>query len=135
MENKKKNYLFRIGPILFLPSDPEEKKQPPYVYGQESNRNVFRFLLTIVFGFYSFLLIYNFELGNFLSETDPDTETSFIVFCIPGLFSLIDLHLTWIEKKTGISRSKTTHGFIYMQWLVTLVFYSIYIYNYFLLPK
>jgi hypothetical protein len=126
MENKKKNYLFRIGPVVFLPKD--EKKAPPYLDGKESNRNVFRTILTVLYGFYSFLLIYRFELGDFLAE--GDTEITFIIFCIPGLFSLIDLHLTWIEKKTGIARSSFTHTVIYMEWLVSLVFYSIYLYHY-----
>jgi hypothetical protein len=26
MENKKKNYLFRLGPLTFFPKDPEENK-------------------------------------------------------------------------------------------------------------
>ncbi|MGV3504678.1 MAG: hypothetical protein ACO1O1_13305 [Adhaeribacter sp.] len=129
MENHKKNYLFRIGPLFFFPTDAEKKKQPIYMDGKEADRNVYRLIFIILYSLYSALLIGNFLLGDFF-VTDSFRENIFILFLLPGVFSLIELHLTWIEKKTGISRSQSTHALVYWEWVVSILFYGIYIYNY-----
>lgn len=129
MEDHKKNYLFRIGPLLFFPTDPEKKRQPIYMDGKEADRNVYRLIFIILYSLYSALLVGNFQLGDFFF-TNSFRENIFILFLLPGIFSLIELHLTWIEKKTGIPRSQNTHVLVYWEWVVTCLFYIIYIFNY-----
>lgn len=129
MEDHKKNYLFRIGPLVFFPTDSENKKQPVYMDGKEADRNVYRLIFIILYSLYSALLIGNFQLGDFF-VTPSFRENIFIFFLLPGIFSLIELHLTWIEKKTGIPRPQNTHALVYWEWVVSSLFYAIYIYNY-----
>lgn len=129
MEKHRKNYLFRIGPLLFFPTEPDKKRQPIYMDGKEADRNIYRLIFIIMYTLYSTLLIGNFQLGDFFVTTSF-RENIFILFLLPGIFSLIELHLTWLEKKTGIPRSKSTHALVYWEWVVSGFFYAIYGYNY-----
>jgi hypothetical protein len=126
MEDNKKNYLFRLGPLLFLPKD-EEKKTPAYKDGWDQYRNLMRLAIIVFYGMICYYLLRTNDVGSMFTESRPNSH--YIVFIVPFFISLIDVYLIWLEKKTKIPMNKVSHYFIYGAWIVSAFFYSIYIYK------
>jgi hypothetical protein len=133
MENNKKNYLFRLGPVLFFPKS--EVKPPAYKDSFEEYRNIGRFGIMLIYGIFSYHLFRDFNESDAIFNGPVRPTSYYLLFLIPGFFSLIDIYLVWLEKKTKIPMNKVSKYFIYGAWLISAIFYSIYIYHYLLVLR
>jgi len=127
MEHNKKDYLFRVGPVTFFPKD-TQPKLPAYLDSFEFYRNLGRIM---VLGFYTWITVYVFRdiagAKEFLSRMGSWPTSYYVIFFIPLAVSLIDLYLSWIERKTKIPMKSYSRKLIRISWLVSLVFYLVHI--------
>lgn len=132
MENQKKDYLFRIGPLLFLPKQ-KQSKIPAYKDSSEQYRNLLRLAVIVLWGMVTIGLIEDCVQGEPFGDISKWPSRHYLVMVTPLFVSLIDLYLVWTEKRTGIPMNKYSKVLIYGSWIVSAVYYSTFIYNYFIL--
>lgn len=132
MENSKKDYLFRVGPLLFFPKD-TEKKPPAYKDSFEEIRNIIRLAVILLYGFISASLITSLLNHEAIYRDLGNRPTGhYVVFLLPLWVCLIDVYLVWLERKTKIPMNRFSRYMIYGSWLVSALYYSIFIFNYLL---
>lgn len=129
MEHNKKDYLFRVGPVIFFPKA-AQPQPPPYLDSFEFYRNLGRIM---VLGFYSWIIVFVLKdtasAKEFLSRMGSWPTSYYVIFFIPLAVSLTDLRLSWIERKTKISMKSYSRNLIRISWLVSLVFYLVHIWS------
>jgi hypothetical protein len=132
MENHKKNYLFRLGPMLFFPKG-AEPKSPAYKDSFEQYRNLIRLAIIGIWGMITAVLISICLRGEPFGEFTGRPIGHYVVMSIPLAMSLADLYLVWLEKRTSNSMNKLSKNLIYGAWFVSAVYYSTFLYSYFIL--
>jgi hypothetical protein len=129
METNKKDYLFKIGPLLFFPKD-TRNKPPAYQDSFEQFRNVIRLAVILLYGMISIGLLANLFRQDRIFEHFGSRDTSFyLIFFIPLTLSLIDMYFVWLEKKTGIPMKPISKYMIYGSWLISAVYYACFVFS------
>jgi hypothetical protein len=126
MESNKKNYLFRIGPLIFFPKTPGPK-QLPYQDNFEFWHNMLRIMVIVLYNpiILYFLFQARTDARAFLFSMDDWPDSRFVFFFGPLVLALIDLYLVRLEKKSGVPMQRVSKHFIYASWTVSLLFYGI----------
>jgi hypothetical protein len=131
METNKKDYLFKLGPVLFFPKD-KQPKPPPYQDSFEEYRNIIRLLVICWYSLLSFLVINSIFRGDEFEELTGRSTWFYVVLFIPLGVSLIDVYLVWLEWKTGIPMKRISKILIYGSWIVSAIYSAIMLYGFLL---
>lgn len=127
MESKKKNYLFKVGPLVFFPKQTEEEKYQVQQDTKEFNRNVLRLAIIIGYGIVSIGLTRTAEVGRMFTESRPLYH--YLIFVAPLVFSIMDWRVIREATKTVMPIPLTTRTLIYGVWLISAAYCLIYIYR------
>jgi hypothetical protein len=127
MANNKKNYLFRLGPMLFFPNDTEEKSQ------DTKNKNeqwqiIIRLGIIIIFGQLTYYLFRSSDVGNIFAGTESYPDYYYLWFFVPLVISVADIY-RMVRKKPDTHINPLTRYMIYGVWLISALFYGLYIYK------
>jgi hypothetical protein len=134
MENNRKDYLFRLGPLIFFPKS--EPKPPAYLDHFEPYRNIFRIIVVVIYAPMIFLAISDLTMaGEFLSRFDSWPTSYYYIFFFPLVDSLIDVYLVWLERKTRIPMLRHSKKLIYGSWTISSLYYLMFILGYILYLK
>jgi hypothetical protein len=128
METDKKNYLFRLGPLIFFPKDDTEEKRQATKERNEKWEFFPRFLLILALCKYTNDIFRSSDISNIYISTEAYSIPYFIYFFCPLLISIMDVHTVLKRKKEGIPTKPMVRYSIYGLWLVSALFYAAYIY-------
>jgi hypothetical protein len=128
METDKKNYLFRLGPLIFLPKDDTEEKRQATKKRNEKWEFFPNFLLIVIYGKYTYNIFRSSDISNIFALTEDYSVAYYIYFFIPLLIAIGNIHTILTRKKAGIPIKPITRYSIYGLWLVSALFYGLYIY-------
>jgi hypothetical protein len=129
MEKKKREYLFRIGSLLFLPKMKEEENSPPsYLKPGEGINNLLRFVLVV---FYSIWAIVLFKDTSADSLFEPQPLSHWLWVAMPLVFAIAGIRVYREEKKSEIPMNWFSRLLIYLVWATAVIYYSAFAFHYF----
>jgi hypothetical protein len=128
MGNSKKKNSSGLGPLVFFPRQTEEEKHQAYQDTKAFDRNIFRLAVLIGYGMMGFFLTKATGIGRMFTEARPLQH--YLIFIAPLILSIIEWRVIRQGKRTGIPVPKATRYFIYGVWLVSALYYSVYLYRY-----
>jgi hypothetical protein len=129
MATKNKDYLFRVGPVVFFPKSVTPESLP-YKTRTEEYRNIVRLVAIFWYGFMTFVFVRDLMTGNRFNDFGSWTFMHYVVMLIPLLISVANLRMMLIEKQTKILMSSASRYLIYGSWVVSAAYYLAFAYNF-----